>query len=50
MVFNRKGSLFLNLDDKAPTQAAQVAPMRAPEPEAKADKVSTTVAVAAAAA
>ena len=50
MVFNRKGSFFLNLDDKAPTQAAQVAPMRAPEPEAKADKVSTTVAVAAAAA
>ena len=46
MVFNRKGSFFLNLDDKAPTQAAQVAPMRAPEPEAKADKVSTTVAVA----
>ena len=50
MVFNRKGSFFLNLDDKAPTQAAQVAPMRAPEPEAKADKVSTTVAVAVAAA
>ena len=50
MVFNRKGSFFLNLDDKAPTQAAQVAPMRAPEPEDKADKVSTTMAVAAAAA
>jgi hypothetical protein len=50
MVFNRKGSFFLNLDDKAPTQAAQVAPMRAPEPEAKADKISTPVAVAAAAA
>jgi hypothetical protein len=50
MVFNRKGSFFLNLDDKAPTQAAQVAPMRAPEPEAKADKVSTPVAVVAAAA
>jgi hypothetical protein len=50
MVFNRKGSFFLNLDDKAPTQAAQVAPMRAPEPEAKADKTSTPVAVAAAAA
>jgi len=48
MVFNRKGSFFLNLDDKAPTQAAQVAPMRAPEPEAKADKISTPVAVAAA--
>jgi hypothetical protein len=50
MVFNRKGSFFLNLDDKAPTQAAQVAPMRAPEPEAKADKTSTPVAVAVAAA
>ena len=50
MVFNRKGSFFLNLDDKAPTQAAQVAPMRAPEPEAKADKISPPVAVAAAAA
>ena len=50
MVFNRKGSFFLNLDDKAPTQAAKVAPMRAPEPEAKADKISTPVAVAAAAA
>ena len=48
MVFNRKGSFFLNLDDKAPTQAAQVAPMRAPEPEAKADKTTTPVAVAAA--
>ena len=54
MVFNRKGSFFLNLDDKAPTQAAQVAPMRAPEAKAKADKtpppVAVAVAVAAAAA
>jgi len=50
MVFNRKGSFFLNLDDKAPTQAAQVAPIRAPEPEAKADQTSAPVAVAAAAA
>ena len=50
MVFNRKGSFFLNLDDKAPTQAAQVAPMRAPEAKAEADKTSTPVAVAAAAA
>ena len=49
MVFNRKGSFFLNLDDKAPTQAAQVAPMRAPEAKAEADKTSTPVAVAAAA-
>jgi len=49
MVFNRKGSFFLNLDDKAPTQAAQVAPIRAPEPEAKADQTSAPVAVAAAA-
>jgi hypothetical protein len=38
MVFNRKGSFFLNLDDKAPTQAVQVAPVRAAEP--KAAKVS----------
>ena len=46
MVFNRKGSFFLNLDDKAPTQAAQVAPMREPEAKAKADKTPTPVAVA----
>jgi len=50
MVFNRKGSFFLNLDDKAPTQSAQVAPMRAPEAKVEADKTSTPVAVAAAAA
>ena len=49
MVFNRKGSFFLNLDDKAPTQAAQVAPMREPEAKAKADKTPTPVAVAVAA-
>ena len=47
MVFNRKGSFFLNLDDKAPTQAAQVAPIRAPEPEAKAEQTSTPVVMAA---
>jgi hypothetical protein len=47
MVFNRKGSFFLNLDDKAPTQAAQVAPMRAPEPEAKAEQTATPVVMAA---
>ena len=35
MVFNRKGSFFLNLDDKAPTKAVQVAPIRAAEPKAK---------------
>ncbi len=35
MVFNRKGSFFLNLDDKAPTKAVQVAPIRAVEPKAK---------------
>ena len=50
MVFNRKGSFFLNLDDKAPTQAAQVAPMRAPEAKAEAGQTSTPVAVTAAAA
>jgi len=33
MVFNRKGSFFLNLDDKAPAQPAQVAPIRAEEPK-----------------
>lgn len=49
MVFNRKGSFFLNLDDKAPTQAAQVAPMREPEAKAKADKTPTPVAVTVAA-
>jgi hypothetical protein len=47
MVFNRKGSFFLNLDDKAPTQAAQVALMRAPEPEAKAEQTATPVVMAA---
>ena len=50
MVFNRKGSFFLNLDDKAPTQSAQVAPMRAPEAKVEADQTATPVAVAAAAA
>ena len=29
MVFNRKGSFFLNLDNKAPSQPVQVAPVRA---------------------
>ena len=47
MVFNRKGSFFLNLDDKAPTQAAQVAPMRAPEAKAKAEQTATPVVIAA---
>jgi len=50
MVFNRKGSFFLNLEDQAPAEAAQVAPVRAPESKAKADKTSTPVAIAAAAA
>ncbi len=50
MVFNRKGSFFLNLDDQAPAEAAQVAPVRAPESKAKAEKTSTPVAIAAAAA
>ncbi len=50
MVFNRKGSFFLNLDDQAPAKAAQVAPVRTPENQAKADKASTPVAIAAAAA
>ncbi|MEY4839559.1 MAG: hypothetical protein RLZZ374_467 [Cyanobacteriota bacterium] len=50
MFFNRKGSFFLNLDDQAPAEAAQVAPVRAPESKAKADKTSTPVAISAAAA
>ena len=35
MVFNRKGSFFLNLDDKAPAQPVTVAPVRAVEAETK---------------
>ena len=46
MVFNRKGSFFLNLDDQAPAKAAEVAPVRAPETNAKADTTSTPVAIA----
>ncbi|MCX5942905.1 MAG: hypothetical protein NTU65_07490 [Cyanobacteria bacterium] len=46
MVFNRKGSFFLNLDDQAPAKAAEVAPVRAPEAKAKADTTSTPVAIA----
>ena len=46
MVFNRKGSFFLNLDDQAPAKAAEVAPVRAPETKAKADTTSTPVAIA----
>jgi hypothetical protein len=50
MVFNRKGSFFLNLDDQAPAKAAKVAPVRTPENKAKADTTATPVAIAAAAA
>ena len=46
MVFNRKGSFFLNLDDQAPAKAAEVAPVRAPGTKAKADTTSTPVAIA----
>ena len=46
MVFNRKGSFFLNLDDQAPAKAAEVAPVRAPETKAKVDTTSTPVAIA----
>jgi hypothetical protein len=37
MVFNRKGSFFLNLDEKAPAAPATIAPLAQPEaqPEAK---------------
>jgi hypothetical protein len=38
MVFNRKGSFFLNLDDNAPAVAVQVAPVRAAEAKPKAGK------------
>ena len=34
MVFNRKGSFFLNLDEKAPTAPATVAPVAKPQPKA----------------
>jgi hypothetical protein len=34
MVFNRKGSFFLNLDEKAPTAPATVAPVAKPEAKA----------------
>ncbi len=36
MVFNRKGSFFLNLDEKAPTAPATVAPVAKPEAKAAA--------------
>jgi len=36
MVFNRKGSFFLNLDEKAPTAPAAVAPVAKPEAKAAA--------------
>ena len=32
MVFNRKGSFFLNLDEKAPEAPVNVAPVAAPKP------------------
>ena len=48
MVFNRKGSFFLNLDEKAPAAPATVAPIA--KPEAKPAKAVTEVAVAATAA
>ena len=53
MVFNRKGSFFLNLDEKAPTAPATVAPVAKPEAKAAAKPESaaqTAVAVNAAAA
>jgi hypothetical protein len=42
MVFNRKGSFFLNLDEKAPTAPATVAPVA--KPEAKASEKSKSAA------
>ena len=53
MVFNRKGSFFLNLDEKAPTAPVTVAPVAKPEAKAAAKPKSAAqpaVAVNAAAA
>ncbi|WP_371811783.1 hypothetical protein [Synechococcus sp. LA31] len=53
MVFNRKGSFFLNLDEKAPAAPATIAPVAQPEAKpAKADQgtPATTLTVSASAA
>ncbi len=50
MVFNRKGSFFLNLDEKAPAAPATIAPVAQPEAKpAKADQgtPATTLTVSA---
>jgi cytoskeletal protein RodZ len=44
MVFNRKGNFFLNLDEKAPEQAAAVAPVTAKPPAAKSAAAASTAA------
>jgi hypothetical protein len=44
MVFNRKGSFFLNLDEKAPAAPAAVAPVA--EPKKTADKLKAKAAAA----
>jgi hypothetical protein len=54
MVFNRKGSFFLNLDEKAPATPAAVAPVAKPskaaeKPQAKPESPVAAVAVKAAA-
>jgi hypothetical protein len=48
MVFNRKGSFFLNLDEKAPAAPAAVAPVA--EPKKPAEKPTAKAAPAASAA
>ena len=53
MVFNRKGSFFLNLDEKAPAAPATIAPVAKPaakSKEAVSAKADTTITVAAGAA
>jgi hypothetical protein len=49
MVFNRKGSFFLNLDEKAPATPAVVAPVAKPSKTAKKPEAKTEAPVMAAA-
>ena len=47
MVFNRKGSFFLNLDEKAPAAPAAVAPVAEPKKAAEKPKAKAAAAAAA---
>ena len=49
MVFNRKGSFFLNLDEKAPAAPAAVAPVAKPSKAAEQPQAQTAAPVQAAA-